>query len=80
MVHASKGARRHDGAVYGEYRNEFSDWAVAQVCDRAWVDVCSRYGWYHMHEKLVQGVVATYYGKLLVQWGVSSCSHEVGST
>ena len=46
-------------------------WRRNRFCDRAWVDVCSRYGWYYMHEKLVQGVVATFYGKLLVQWGVA---------
>ena len=48
-------------------------WHMNRVCDRAWVDVCSKYGWYHMHEKLVQGWghAREKYGKLLVPWGVS---------
>ena len=50
-------------------------WHMSSDCNRAWVQVCSKYGWYCMHEKLVQGLghAREKYGKLLVQWG-ESCS------
>ena len=34
-------------------------WHMNSVCDRAWVDVCSKYGWYHtgwVLQELVQGL------------------------
>ena len=31
-------------------------WYTNRDCDRAWVHVCSKYEWYYMHKKLVQGL------------------------
>jgi hypothetical protein len=43
-------------------------WHRNRVYDRAWVQVGSRYGWYCMHETLVQGLSSIYYDRLMVQW------------
>ena len=31
-------------------------WYTNMFCDRAWVDMCSKYAWYYMHRKLAQGL------------------------
>ena len=48
------------GSVIGQ-------WHRNRVCDRAWVHV-SKYGWYCMHETLVQGLLDIHYDNLMVQW------------
>ena len=48
--------------------SSIGQWHRNRVCDRAWVHVCSRYGWYCMHETLVQGLSSIYYDNLMVKW------------
>ena len=43
-------------------------WHRNRVYDRAWVQVCSRYGWYCKHEAWVLVLSSIYYDRLMVKW------------
>ena len=59
-------------------------WYTNRVCDRAWVDVCSKYGWYHrgwVLQELVQGLghAREKYGKLLLLSRVGGVMQHVNT-